>query len=721
MRTGRYSIGELFGNRHISQLIIPEIQRDYVWESKQVEALLRSILSNFEKWHEERSDPPWKVVPNTETTEALPQTVHEEFAKFYSQRTRATNVGFVYAYCDADLPRQYFLIDGQQRLTTLYLALLALASRVPELRDRFRARYCLQASASHEPGARVPTKLDYKVREHTAEFLRQFVRYLLDGGAIADLKDRGWHLERLINDRTVENLVGNFTAIEKLLSPVMSNGNALRLYEYLEDLVECWYFDTNESSQGEELYLYLNARGESIAENENLKARLLSSLATPEKKDSWGRKWEEWQDYFWNHRADGLVGKAGNPNADRGFNSFLRCIEYLEKLQNKGAPKPVTLELIETYLESLRWLEQQRVRFMQRFNYADWVEVWFSELWGALNEPDPLDWSAAPRNKSKSREHNHMVLVWGSLLCVLIGQERANGQWADLDEMQIFRAIRIFYLRYRNFGRAVAVLPEHARAILNSRPEVLGRDEDGEDASEERVRWDFLSGLQEEECQMIESVMWKIEDHPLNAKGGRGLGNRNITHLVELTPSIATLPHLEKVCDVFYDLFPPDEGPATERKKKIASVLLYYGPFWHRVSPWYYENYELGDWPRTIRGRGSNEQGGAGSTVFRRFFDEFLAAANTVEEFAASKEGSEPVDPKSEQDLRKALIWYYERAGIGFLRRGMHVAKTYEEHDAHFPALNVLWNTQGDFRGTSGNRKLGGLVALESQAPTTNG
>lgn len=29
MRTGLYSIGELFGNRHIEQLVIPEIQRDY--------------------------------------------------------------------------------------------------------------------------------------------------------------------------------------------------------------------------------------------------------------------------------------------------------------------------------------------------------------------------------------------------------------------------------------------------------------------------------------------------------------------------------------------------------------------------------------------------------------------------------------------------------------------------------------------------------------------
>src|ERR1017187_8890595 len=105
MRTGRYSIAELFGNRHIEQLTIPEIQRDYVWEPKQVEHLLTSILNNFQDWQREKTAPPLQVVARNSPAEAPVgdeevRSLQDEFAAFYARRTHATNMGFVYAYCD---------------------------------------------------------------------------------------------------------------------------------------------------------------------------------------------------------------------------------------------------------------------------------------------------------------------------------------------------------------------------------------------------------------------------------------------------------------------------------------------------------------------------------------------------------------------------------------------------------------------------------------------
>jgi len=40
MKAGKYTIKELLVNREVEQIIIPEIQRDYVWGSEQVTALL---------------------------------------------------------------------------------------------------------------------------------------------------------------------------------------------------------------------------------------------------------------------------------------------------------------------------------------------------------------------------------------------------------------------------------------------------------------------------------------------------------------------------------------------------------------------------------------------------------------------------------------------------------------------------------------------------------
>src|SRR5690606_24836508 len=85
------------------------------------------------------------------------------------------------------------------------------------------------------------------------------------------------------------------------------------------------------SEQGEELYIYMNARGEQIQGNENIKANLLGQLnseASGEKlietKNSYGVIWEGWQDYFWKKRNK-------NENADQGFNEFLTCISGLRE------------------------------------------------------------------------------------------------------------------------------------------------------------------------------------------------------------------------------------------------------------------------------------------------------------------------------------------------------------------------------------------------------
>ena len=75
-------------------------------------------------------------------------------------------------------------------------------------------------------------------------------------------------------------------------------------------MVDFWYFDTGISAQGEELYIYMNSRGELVQSNENLKALLLEKLNEAE-KNKWGKKWEDWQDIFWKH-------KGKNRNADGG-------------------------------------------------------------------------------------------------------------------------------------------------------------------------------------------------------------------------------------------------------------------------------------------------------------------------------------------------------------------------------------------------------------------
>jgi len=210
----------------------------------------------------------------------------------------------------------------------------------------------------------------------------------------------------------------------------------------------------------------------------------------------------------------------------------------------------------------------------------------------------------------------------------------------------------------------------------------------------------------DEERRHFEAVIWEIEDHPFNIDG-RDLDNQNISHLVDLNEQL-TLETLNNVKETFYRLFPKDNKKQEERT--IAQILLYYGEFWHHISPWYHKNYDFSDWRRTIRGKGNVEQNVAASTtVFRLFFQDFMKKNKSPNEFLKMKqdEWPESIDPVSETSLRKALIWYSQKLQDNFLKEGMYVVidrPQYEESDANFPKLSPIWNTSGSFKGR--NKKM---------------
>ena len=122
MKAGKYSLKELFNNRYVNQIVIPEIQRDYVWGKNQVEGLLNSIHEDFENF---------KKGIDINQLPQLEVEIQKAFKEIYNKQKYACNIGFIYAYNDPEYSGKYFLIDGQQRLTTIYLILLVLASANP--------------------------------------------------------------------------------------------------------------------------------------------------------------------------------------------------------------------------------------------------------------------------------------------------------------------------------------------------------------------------------------------------------------------------------------------------------------------------------------------------------------------------------------------------------------------------------------------------------------
>jgi len=345
MNPGRYTIKSFFTFQNLEQLLIPEIQRDYVWQIDNITKLLQSIVDDSKS----------KAKTDTSITEdflkSLAPDVREMLVRSLEEKKVFSNIGFIYAYYDAEQITKYMLIDGQQRLTSVFLILLALYIKEKK-QDQFKKIYFVDDKP----------KVDYKVRENAHIFLIDLIKFLLNSGDIIHVREQYWFYSSYKNDPTITAIVDNYAEIESILSK-----NALTV-DYVENNVEFWYFDTAKSEQGEDLYLYMNSRGESVQTNENIKAELLESKSEA-KKNEWGKRWEDWQNTFWLNRGD-------YASADRGFDEFLRWIKIIELIKENNWSKNIdlsknireirdsqkfskdglTLERIESYYNALQLL-----------------------------------------------------------------------------------------------------------------------------------------------------------------------------------------------------------------------------------------------------------------------------------------------------------------------------------------------------------------------------
>lgn len=312
MKTGRYSLGQLLNNDDIDQIVIPELQRDYVWTPQNVTALLQSIGSNYAR--KEKLD-----LTIMDADKAVDQRSKQFLTKEYERLRYNTRIGFIYAYYDASDNRRFYLIDGQQRITTLFLLLLAACVRQGEAGiEHFRKTY-FKDNRPH---------LDYRVREGAHNCLVDFIDYALTetgrtsaapGRDFKSLSPNYYH--EYDNDPTACALLANYDVITQWLAEHYADRDDI--VEYVENFIEFNYFDTGLSQQGERLYLYMNSRGEELSSQEQIRPILIKRCGENGKLEA-GRLWEEWQNFFWTHRGE-------NENADNGFFGFLKIAVILHQ------------------------------------------------------------------------------------------------------------------------------------------------------------------------------------------------------------------------------------------------------------------------------------------------------------------------------------------------------------------------------------------------------
>ena len=389
MKTGRYSIKELLTHNEIEQIIIPEIQRDYVWKSKNVTQLLKSIITHFKNKKQEQ------ITLEVNGQPVKKGSITNYLQKEYSRLLYNTKIGFVYAYHDNEYAGKFFLIDGQQRFTTLYLLLLAVYVKNDKTTD-FKTLYFTDNLL----------KIDYKVRENSHNFMRSFVANELSKYPTDIKLSNQYYKNEYEEDETIVNLISNYNTIKSILDEneaILTDDNRFdNFLEYIEDYIEVNYFDTNISEQGEQLYLYMNSRGEFLSHQEIVKSEIIKKEQVFDDKKQVGKQWEEWQNYFW-------VNRGINENADIGFEEFLKWCSILH-ICTTNSEQHLVFEEVKGKIQTLREAKENYINrtkskvdrqreLLSSYQVEQLNAAYLKNIFSALNSLLDLDFKNSPLSK----------------------------------------------------------------------------------------------------------------------------------------------------------------------------------------------------------------------------------------------------------------------------------------------------------------------------------
>ena len=324
------------------KLVIPEIQREYVWGSNK--SVLEKFLSelNTSLLESKYSEP--LGIENQNNIRDLKKNLENALTKV--NNLYETNIGFLYSY-DAGNDEHY-IIDGQQRLTTIVLLLYFYSVKEGKKSD---FKNLLNTSGTF-------MNFSYRVRPLTEQFLiNLFNDENITEESFKNLKDSKWYVSDYDGDTTISSIC-------KLYKWVSDKDNTNRFpnlnYDSLLNRVKFYYFDVQQTSQGEELYITMNSRGEQLKDNEQIKPYILENVRKKNgNTENYAKEWENWEEYFFKLRGENSV-----ESIDTAIENIIKIALELEtcgehdKINAAEDSKVISFENIKNVYEKIAELAE---------------------------------------------------------------------------------------------------------------------------------------------------------------------------------------------------------------------------------------------------------------------------------------------------------------------------------------------------------------------------
>lgn len=207
-------------------------------------------------------------------------------------------------------------IDGQQRLTTLWLIHCYLAGRAGLLREE------------NSLAKKMLLRFMYETRVSSKDFMRKLCEGEVSFSANirnAIMEDAPWFDEAWKLDPSVMGFLAMLDAIAK--HPVVKGNDPRLLYERLtadEPAVSFYFLSLEKFGLGEEIYTRMNARGKILSDFERFKSNFFKIIEDSERKNEISQKLEyEWVENLWRYQ------QSGSYVTDAPFMNWLRYITMM--------------------------------------------------------------------------------------------------------------------------------------------------------------------------------------------------------------------------------------------------------------------------------------------------------------------------------------------------------------------------------------------------------
>lgn len=307
---------------------IPDYQRAYVWDTDQVRDLLDDTISAYRENKEAQYFLGSMVLKINEKSE--------------------NNVSYT----------EYELLDGQQRITTVFLILACMRDMLtdyPQYQNSLAGFVYQAEDAILQQPERM--RIIFNIRSDVRDFVNEHIKPLHGTCDDALLKEK---MQAKDVNISIRNMANAMLVAHEFLEE--NKSDIIGYLSYFLNKVLMIYVATEELQDAFQLFTVLNNRGVKLSSSDILKAENLKELSAAD-RTSWATRWEEMETYFGedfdkflSHIRTILVKKKQTTTLLKEFDEFVYSNQEYDRTQKKYVPRtPIlrrgkdTFELLYSY------------------------------------------------------------------------------------------------------------------------------------------------------------------------------------------------------------------------------------------------------------------------------------------------------------------------------------------------------------------------------------